>query len=169
MLVHPATPVAAVVLLGIADSFLSRTEANTLHFLVYLILTAVVVISTLNNLVHYGKATKVISLVLCMVCLACLYTNFIRDNQQPVSGGSSSGSGIYQYSDPISFGGNNNSNRSNSGKTCYSCNGTGLYDHGSYVSRCLTCSGDGICNICNGTGRYDCSICHGSGKCTNCR
>ena len=220
MLVHPATPVAAAVLLGIADSFLRRTEANTLHFLVYLILTAVVVISTLINLAHYGKAMKIISLGLCMVCLACLYTDFIRaDNQQSVSAGISSGSGIYQYSDPISFGGNNNSNRnnsdrtysdrsnsdrtysdrSNSGKTCYSCNGTkkchvcggkgsfycdglyclrgkctgcngtGLYDHGSYVSKCLTCSGDGICNICNGTRRYDCSICHGSGKCTNCR
>ena len=204
MLVHPATPIAAAVLLGIADSFLRRTEANTLHLLAYLILTAVIVISTLSNLANYGKAMKIISLGLCTVCLVCLYTDFIRaDNQQPVPAGTSSGSGIYQYSDPISFDGNSNSGRnnsdySNSGKTCYSCNGTkkchvcrgegsfycnglyclrgkctscngtGLYDHGSYVSKCLTCSGDGICDICKGTRRYDCSICHGSGKCTNC-
>lgn len=205
MLVHPITPVAAMVLLGISDSTLRRTEANTLYFLVNLILTGALVISTLINLTRYGKAMKAISLGLCVVSLVCFYTEFIRaDNRQPVSAGSSSGSGTYQYSDPISFGGNNNSNRtysgsSNSGKTCYSCsgtkkchvcggegsfycnglyclrgkctscNGTGLYDHGSYVSRCLTCSGDGICDICNGTRRYDCSICHGSGKCTHCR
>lgn len=52
---------------------------------------------------------------------------------------------------------------------CRECKGTGLYDHGSYVSRCIVCSGDGYCNICNGTGRRDCSICHGTGKCTQCR
>ena len=52
---------------------------------------------------------------------------------------------------------------------CTSCKGTGLYDHGSYVSKCLTCKGDGICNICNGTNLRDCSTCHGSGRCTHCR
>lgn len=51
---------------------------------------------------------------------------------------------------------------------CTACKG-GLYDHGSYISRCIVCSGDGICNICTGTGRKDCSICNGSGRCTRCR
>lgn len=52
---------------------------------------------------------------------------------------------------------------------CTSCKGTGLYDHGSYVSKCLVCKGDGECNICNGTNLRDCTICHGSGKCNNCK
>lgn len=55
-----------------------------------------------------------------------------------------------------------------SGK-CTSCKGTGLYDHGSYVSRCIVCGGDGICNICNGTTRMNCTICFGTGKCTHCK
>ncbi|MGM9603484.1 MAG: hypothetical protein ACI3XG_00285 [Faecousia sp.] len=55
-----------------------------------------------------------------------------------------------------------------SGK-CTSCKGTGLYNHGSYVSRCLVCGGDGICNICSGTTRMDCTICSGTGKCTHCK
>lgn len=52
---------------------------------------------------------------------------------------------------------------------CTSCQGTGYYDHGSYASRCLVCSGDGVCDICKGTNRYNCSICHGNGRCTHCR
>ena len=51
---------------------------------------------------------------------------------------------------------------------CTSCKGTGLYDHGSYVSKCLVCRGDGRCDICGGTTRRDCTICHGDGKCSNC-
>ena len=54
-----------------------------------------------------------------------------------------------------------------SGK-CRSCKGTGIYDHGSYVSKCIVCSGDGRCDICNGTNMVDCSICRGKGRCTHC-
>lgn len=54
-----------------------------------------------------------------------------------------------------------------SGK-CRSCKGTGIYDHGSYASKCIVCSGDGRCDICNGTNMVDCSICHGRGRCTHC-
>lgn len=54
-----------------------------------------------------------------------------------------------------------------SGK-CRSCKGTGIYDHGSYVSKCRVCSGDGRCDICNGTNMVDCGICRGSGRCTHC-
>lgn len=52
---------------------------------------------------------------------------------------------------------------------CTSCKGTGLYDHGSYVSKCLVCRGDGQCDICDGTNRRDCTICKGNGKCNNCK
>lgn len=55
-----------------------------------------------------------------------------------------------------------------SGK-CAACDGTGVYDHGSYISECIVCNGDGICDICKGTKRRECTTCSGSGICTHCR
>ena len=51
---------------------------------------------------------------------------------------------------------------------CASCHGTGLYNHGTYTSRCIVCSGRGICSICNGRGKVQCGYCHGRGKCNHC-
>ena len=51
---------------------------------------------------------------------------------------------------------------------CPDCHGTGSYNHGSYVSRCITCSGDGLCDICNGAGKVKCYNCSGYGKCRYC-
>lgn len=51
---------------------------------------------------------------------------------------------------------------------CTACD-YGMYDHGSYSSRCTVCGGDGNCNRCNGTGKEPCPICRGTGKCTHCK
>lgn len=171
ILEHPITPVASVILLGIADSILRTTEANTLHLLVCLILTVAAVISTLINIAYYGKAMKIISLVMCLFSVCFMFSEFKKpENLQTDSAGYFSDSRTYQYSEPISFGNSNKNSKRNifedsctacngskkchvcNGKgnfycngmyclrgKCTSCKGTGLYDHGSYVSSCLTC------------------------------
>ena len=201
ILEFPFTPIASIVVMGIADSVLRTTGADTIHFMICLILTAAAVISTLMNIAFYGKAMKIVTLSLCLVAVLFMFSEFRKpDIQQTAPAGYSSSSYTYQNHEPVSFGSGGESTKRgifdntctacNGSKKCHVCNGkgdfycngmyclrgqctsckgTGLYDHGSYVSKCLTCRGDGICDICDGSNRYDCSICHGSGKCTHCR
>lgn len=196
ILMFPFTPIASVVLMGIADGLLRTVGADTLNFAVCLILTAVTVISTLVNLAHYGKPMKLVTLALCFVTVLFLFTEF-RDIS---SHRNAPADQIYGYGDPGYFGdegGDSGYGIFDTGCTacggskkchvcrgkgdfacngmyclrgdCTACDGGGLYDHGSYVSECLTCKGDGICDICDGTNRYDCNTCDGSGRCTHCR
>ena len=199
ILEFPGTPIVSVVLMGIMDSILRTTGADALHFLVCLILTVVAVISTLMNLSFYGPKMKIVTLGICLFSVLFLFSEFdssgtgetgntnityhTTGGYQPISfNGNKKNTNNSIFDKDCNFCNDSQKCHVCKGKggsycngsyclrgQCTSCKGTGLYDHGSYVSKCLTCKGDGICNICDGTSRRDCTTCRGSGRCTHCK
>ena len=198
ILASSVTPIASFVLMLIAGSILHNAGLYTLSFVISIILLAVMAVSTLINFSTYGVFMKRLCIGLCAFSALVLILDGAPGKNETVNAPTVNPYSYgYNDHYSVPFTGNNGGASNKRDKACYACNGskkchvcsgkgyhycsgtcisgkcrsckgTGIYDHGSYASKCIVCSGDGRCDICNGTNMVDCSICRGKGRCTHC-
>ncbi len=165
----PGTPVGSFAVLLIVDSILHRMQAYRLSYMIILVISVIMILSTARNYRYYGRFMKYTCL------LICAFTILFMIVENPFSEKKDGGNAPYEQQ---------------GSKGPYSKGNTGYrygYDDGyndayfeendSFTMRCTRCHGTGKCEDCGGSGRSKltgvlaaggCALCDASGDCYKC-